>query len=102
MNFTNLISLGVVETVTYNISKIEDPIYGISVFKDEKADITWDQIIFEISLAKPWSSNLRFNVNETAYVEIVAYYASDKTPFNGTIFLQHKTTSNSTDFSNNT
>jgi hypothetical protein len=94
LNFTNLLSKGIVEIVTYNISKIEDPIYGISVFQDKTVQITWDQIIFEMGFAQPWGEDTRFNVNETAFVEIVAYYDSDKTPFNGTIDLFHKETSN--------
>ncbi|MHA2277572.1 MAG: hypothetical protein ACXAC2_17470, partial [Candidatus Kariarchaeaceae archaeon] len=97
LNFTNLISKGIVEIVTYNISKIEDPIYGISVFQDRSVQIIWDQIIFEMGFAEPWGKGLRYNVNESAYIEIVAYYASDKTPFNGTIGLKHKEDSNTGD-----
>lgn len=98
VNFTNLISLGVVEKVTYNITWFDDPNFGISVFENTttgtsnvKVDIIWDQIIFEIGFAKPWSSSIRFNVNESAFVEIKAYYDYDETPFNGTIYLQHTT-----------
>jgi hypothetical protein len=104
VSFPNLISLGVVEKVTYNISHFVDNNFGISVFEEVttkasnvKVDIIWDQIIFEIGFAKPWSSSIRFNVNESAFVEIIAYYDYDKTPFNGTIYLQHKTFSNTSD-----
>jgi hypothetical protein len=93
VNYTNLISLGVVEKVTYTVSYFDDNNFGVSVFEGNvKVDIIWDQIIFEIGFPKPWSSLIRFNVNESAFVEIIAYYDYDKTPFSGTIYLQHGTT----------
>ncbi|MHA2109743.1 MAG: hypothetical protein ACW99R_18715, partial [Candidatus Hodarchaeales archaeon] len=57
--------------------------------------IIWDQILFEIGFAKPWGKAIRFNVNEFAYIEIVAYYAYDNTPFQGSIYMQHKDYSDS-------
>jgi hypothetical protein len=101
VSWSNVLSQGEVENVTYKIVYFDDDIFGISVFEEViskasevKLDIKWDQIIFMVSLAKPWGNNTRFNVNSPAYVQIVAYYANDRTPFNGTITLFHTTTSN--------
>ncbi|MFX1546466.1 MAG: hypothetical protein ACFFCU_09690, partial [Promethearchaeota archaeon] len=80
----------------YNISSFEDSRYGISGFTDKFTqesdvfvEIIWDQIVFEFSLPEPWGENLRFNVNTSAYIQVVAYYLYDKQPFIGTFFTRH-------------
>ncbi|MFW9778446.1 MAG: hypothetical protein ACFFE8_06280 [Candidatus Heimdallarchaeota archaeon] len=95
--FTGLLSQGIVELVKYNISAFVDSRYGIFLFEDAISgssdaytEMIWDQVIFEFSFAEPWGADLRFNVNTSAIIQVKAYYAYDKTPFNGTILTRHR------------